>query len=151
MEAFQGSRFQMKRMMLQMLQIVGQFGGTLGEDLHTQLKSFIETCNTFVFPNITVDEIHLTLFPFSLRDEVRQCAYSFEPGEVTTWNQMIENFMKKFFPTTKNAKRRRDIANFQQKDKETLSDAWARFKRLVEIACIMVSLIAFRWRYFMMV
>uniref|UniRef100_UPI001C3D1ED9 retrotransposon gag family protein n=1 Tax=Picosynechococcus sp. (strain ATCC 27264 / PCC 7002 / PR-6) TaxID=32049 RepID=UPI001C3D1ED9 len=101
------------------------------EDPHAHLKSFIEICNTFVIPNISADDIRLTLFPFSLRDEARQWAYSLEPGEITTWNQMIEKFMKKYFPLTENARRRRDIANFQQKDRETVSNAWARFKRLV--------------------
>lgn len=67
--AFQGSRFEMKPVILQMLQTLRQFRGTPGEDPHAHLKSFIEICNTFVILNITADEIHLTLFPFSLRDE----------------------------------------------------------------------------------
>lgn len=45
---------------------------------------------------------------------------------------MIKKFMKKYFPPTENAKRRRNIANFQENDRETLSNAWARFKRLVK-------------------
>lgn len=56
--------------------------------------------------------------------------YSLELGEITTWSQIIEEFMKKYFPPTENVKRRRDIANLQ-KDKDSLSDAWALFKRLV--------------------
>ena len=98
---------------------------------HSHLKSFIEICNTFLIPNITAKEIKLILFPFSLRDKARQWAYSLEPCEITTWSQMIGKFMKKYFSPIDNAKRRRDIANYQQRDKETLSDAWARFKRLV--------------------
>lgn len=38
--------------------------------------------------------------------------------------------MKKYFSPMENANWR-DIANFEQKDRETFSDAWARFKRLV--------------------
>lgn len=71
------------------------------------------------------------MFPFSLRDEAREWAYSLEPGEIITWEQMMEKFMKKQFPSIEDSKRRRDIAHFQQKDRETLSDKWVRFKRLV--------------------
>lgn len=74
-----------------MLQIAGQFGGALGEDPHALLKSFKEIYNTFVISNITPKEIRLTLFPFSLRDEVRQWVYSLEPGEINTWDQMIRS------------------------------------------------------------
>lgn len=95
-----------------MLQIVGQFGGALGEDPHAHLKSFIVICNTFVIPNITLEGIRRTLFRFSLRDETKQWVYSLEPSKITTWAQVIEKFLKKYFPPTKNEKRRRDIANF---------------------------------------
>lgn len=40
--------------------------------------------------------------------------------DVTTWDQMVEKFMKRFFPPTENAKRRKDITNFKQKDRENL-------------------------------
>lgn len=39
--------------------------------------------------------------------------------------------MKRYLPPTENAKRRINLANFQQKDRETLSDALAGFKGLV--------------------
>lgn len=129
---FEGnSRFEMKSVMLQMLQTSRQFGGAVGKDLHTHLKSFQEIYNTFSIPGVTHDEIKLSLFPFSLKDEVRQWAYSFEPGEITTWEQMVEKFMQKYFSPMVNARRRRDIVTFEQKEMETLSDASARFKRLV--------------------
>lgn len=54
---FQGSRFEMNPIMLQMLQTTRQFGGAPNEDPHFQLKSFI-------IPNITVEEIRLTIVPF---------------------------------------------------------------------------------------
>lgn len=83
---FHGSRFEMKLVMLQMLQTVGQFGGAPDEDPLAHLKSFTKICNTFVISNISPEETRLTLFPFSLRDEVRQWAYSLESGEITTWS-----------------------------------------------------------------
>lgn len=115
-----------------MLQTAGKIEGAPDEDPHSHLKSFIGIYNTFVIPNITTKEIRLTLFPFSLRDEARQWTYSLEPSDITTWKQMIKKLMKKHFPLTENSKRRSDIANFQQIDRETLRDAWARLERLVK-------------------
>ena len=129
---FEGNgRFEIKPVMLQMLQAAGQFGGATGEDPHAHLMSFLEICSAFPMAGVPQDSIRQTLFPFSLKDEARQWAYSFEPGEITTWSQMVEKFMHKYFPPTVSAKRRRDIVTFEQKDSETLSEAWARFKRLV--------------------
>lgn len=39
--------------------------------------------------------------------------------------------MHNYFPPTVNAIRRHYIVTFEQKDSETLSEAWTRFKRLV--------------------
>lgn len=44
---------------------------------------------------------------------------------------MAKKFMQKYFPPTVNTRQRRDIVIFEQKEIETLSDAWAKFKRLV--------------------
>ncbi|XP_038890241.1 uncharacterized protein LOC120079867 [Benincasa hispida] len=78
-----GTRFEMKSVMLQMLQTVGQFGGGHGEDPHTHMKRFLEMCNSFVIP--TPEAIRLSLFPYSLRDDAKQWVSSLEPGEITTW------------------------------------------------------------------
>lgn len=64
--SFDGPRYEMKPIMLQMIQIASQFGSVTGEDPHAHLKSFMEICNTFVIPAITIEVIHLSLFPFSL-------------------------------------------------------------------------------------
>ena len=106
-----------------MLQAAKQFGGALGKDPHAHLKSFLEICNTFSITRVTQDGIRLSLFPFSLRDDARQWEYSFKPGEIITWEQMVEKFMHKYFPPTVNARRRRDIVTIKQKDSKTLSEA----------------------------
>lgn len=44
---------------------------------------------------------------------------------------MVKKFIQKYFPPMVNAGRRRDIITFEQKEIETMREAWARFKRLV--------------------
>ncbi|XP_038904327.1 uncharacterized protein LOC120090680 [Benincasa hispida] len=95
------------------------------------MKRFLETCNSFVIPGITPEAIRLSLFPYSLRDDAKQWVSSLEPGEITTWEKLVEKFMQKYFPHTTNARRRREIMNFEQEEAETLSVAWERFKELV--------------------
>ncbi|XP_038889254.1 uncharacterized protein LOC120079150 [Benincasa hispida] len=80
-----GTRFEMKSVMLQMLQTADQFGGARGEDPHAHMKCFLETCNSFLIPGITPEAIRLSLFPYSLRDDAKKWASSLEPWEITTW------------------------------------------------------------------
>lgn len=39
--------------------------------------------------------------------------------------------MQKYFSSTVNVRKRRDIVTFEQKDLEMLSEAWTRLKRLI--------------------
>ncbi|XP_062088966.1 uncharacterized protein LOC133795533 [Humulus lupulus] len=78
----QAAQFELKPVMFQMLQTVGQFSGMPTEDPHLHLRSFLE-------------------------------------------------FLRKYFPPTRNAKFRSEIMSFQQLEDESTSDAWERFKELL--------------------
>lgn len=64
--------------------LLASLGGAMGEDPHAHLTNFMKICNMFELLGITPKGIKLTLFPFSLRDEEKQWAYSLEPSEITT-------------------------------------------------------------------
>ncbi|XP_038902418.1 uncharacterized protein LOC120089063 [Benincasa hispida] len=81
-------------------------------------------CANFSIPGVTPEHVRLYLFPYTLKDEAKRWAYSLEPNEITSWGQLVERFMKKFFPPTVNAKRWKDVLNFEQKENKTLSTAW---------------------------
>ena len=72
----------------------------------------------------------MALFPLTLHDEAKQWANSLEEGLVTTWDNFIEKFMKKFFPPIENERRKRDFMTFEQRNSENLIDVWRRFKRM---------------------
>jgi len=62
-----------------------------------------------------MDYVRLTLFPFSLLGEVKGWLNS-EPGNsITTWNDLAQKFLIRFFPFGKIAKLRSDILSFSQK------------------------------------
>ncbi|KAH9679446.1 hypothetical protein KPL71_026137 [Citrus sinensis] len=75
--------------------------------------------------------IAIRLFPFSLRDRARAWLNSLLPDSITTWNDLADKLLMKYFPPTKNAKLRNEITSFHQLEDESLCDAWERFKELL--------------------
>ncbi|GJW32674.1 zinc finger, CCHC-type containing protein [Tanacetum coccineum] len=53
-------------------------------------------------------------------------------GSITTWEGLATRFLAQFFPPEKTAKLRNDILMFQQHHGESLSEAWTRFKDLLQ-------------------
>ncbi|KAL5568453.1 hypothetical protein UlMin_025028 [Ulmus minor] len=100
------------------------------EALHFELKpvmfQMLQTIN-----GVTDDILKLKLFPFSLRDRARAWLNSLPSDSITTWNDLAEKFLMKYFPPTKNAKLRNDITSFQQLEGESLYETWERYKELL--------------------
>ena len=55
---------------------------------------------------------------------------SLPPDSITTWSDLADKYLLKYFPPTKNAKLRSEITSFHQFE-ESLCDAWERFKELL--------------------
>ena len=127
----QAPQFELKPVMFQMLQTVGQFSGMPTEDPHLHLRLFVEVCDSFKLQGVSEEALRMKLFPYSLRDRARAWLNSLPPDSVTSWTNLAEQFLTKYFPPTKNAKLRNDITSFQQIDEESLHEAWERFKELL--------------------
>ncbi|XP_038887458.1 uncharacterized protein LOC120077591 [Benincasa hispida] len=128
----ENARFEIKPVMVQMIQNMRQFESLQCENPHAHLTIFVEMCSTFSIPGITPVGIRLYLFPYTLRDKAKRWAHSLEANEITSSDQLVEWFMKKFFPPAINTRRRKNVLNFEKMDNETLSTAWVRFRRLVK-------------------
>ncbi|KAL5580185.1 hypothetical protein UlMin_012627 [Ulmus minor] len=114
-----------------MLQTAGQFSGLPTEDPHLHLRLFMEVADAFKINGVTDDILKLKLFPYSLRDRARAWLNSLPSDSITTWNDLAEKFLMKYFPPTKNAKLRNDITYFQQLEGESLYETWERYKELL--------------------
>ncbi|KAA3483346.1 Retrotransposon gag protein [Gossypium australe] len=68
------------------------------------------------------------MMPFGF---AKQWLNSLPRGSITTWEQMTQKFLLKYFPPAKMAKLRNDISSFVQIDLETNYDAWERYKDLL--------------------
>ncbi len=101
------------------------------EDLHLHLQLFMEVSDSFRIVGVTEDALRLKLFLYSLRDRARAWLNSLSPSSISTWQELAERFLVKYFPPRKNAKLRNEITTFQQLDDEYLYEASERFKELL--------------------
>ena len=61
--------------------------------------------NTIKLNGVRPEVIKLQLFPFSLRDVAATWFDSLPVGSVTTWEELVEAYMRRFFPPTLIAER----------------------------------------------
>ncbi|KAJ0714148.1 putative retrotransposon gag domain, aspartic peptidase domain superfamily [Helianthus annuus] len=125
------NNFEIKAGTISMLQNAVQFYGKDHEDPSVHIAGFIEVCATFRIRDASADAIRLRLFPFSLRDGAKEWLLSLPAGSITTWNQLAEKFLQKYFPPEKTVRLRTKILNFRQDEDESLYEAWERFKELM--------------------
>ncbi|GJS67010.1 reverse transcriptase domain-containing protein [Tanacetum coccineum] len=53
------------------------------------------------------------------------------PNSITTWNNLVSNFVNRFFPPSKTTNLRNEITRFQHRFGVTFAEAWDRFKDLL--------------------
>ncbi|GJS18206.1 zinc finger, CCHC-type containing protein [Tanacetum coccineum] len=78
------------------------------------------------------ERTRLRLFQFFLRDQASNWLERLLAGSITTWEDLTTRFLAQFFPPGRTAKLRNDILMFQQHHGESLSEAWNRFKDLLQ-------------------
>ena len=125
------NNFEIKPNVIQMVQQFIQFDGMQDEDPNAHLENFLEICDTFKINGASSDAIRLRLFPFLLRGRSKQWLNSLPRVSITTWDQMAEKFVLKYFPPAKTAKLRNDISSYAQIESESLYNTWERFKEFL--------------------
>ncbi|KAK1582158.1 hypothetical protein Q3G72_012337 [Acer saccharum] len=73
----------------------------------------------------------LSFFPFSLKDKAKTWLQNLRSGSIRSWDELQEQFLKKFFPPHRTNSFKRQITTFTQKLGETLYQCWERYKELL--------------------
>ena len=98
----QANNFEIKPITPQLIQNI-QFMGLPHEDPNSHISNFLEVCDTVKYNGVSDNVICLRLFPFYLKDKVKHWLNSEPPDSITTWVDLVQKFLAKFFPpaTTK--------------------------------------------------
>jgi hypothetical protein len=100
------------------------------EDPYTHLREFDLLCSFLTIAGMTQETFKWKLFPFSLLGRVKQWYAHSVRGVNGNWDELRDKICHAFFHLSKKVALRREILNFEQKEKETLGVAWARFMSL---------------------
>ncbi|KAL4368363.1 hypothetical protein GQ457_05G021060 [Hibiscus cannabinus] len=128
----QATQFELKPVMFNMLNSIGQFGGLTHEDARQHLRSFIEVCDSFRQQGVHEDVLRLKLFPYSLRDKARAWFNSIPFGSVESWDDLCRNFIIRYSSTVLTDKLHNDITSFRQTDDKSMYEAWDRYNELFQ-------------------
>ena len=142
----EAANFELKPVMFQMLQTVGQFNGLPTEDPHLHLKLFLEVSDAFKIAGATQDAFRLRLFPYSLRDRARAWFNSLPFDSITTWNELANKFLMKYFPPTKNANCGMRSLLFINLKMRVCMRLGRDLKNCSEGVLIMTILVAYNWK-----
>ena len=123
--------FEFKPVMFQMINNNGLFGGMPSDEPLSHLCSFNQMCDNFKQRGMTSDAFRLRLFPYTLQGKARDWFESLPSDSITTWEELREKFLKRFFPPTRNANLRNAITSFRQMDGESLWEVWERWNNLL--------------------
>ncbi|GJV68416.1 MAK10-like protein [Tanacetum coccineum] len=108
------------------------FHGLRSEDPNQHLKDFLKLVDSLDLDGENRERTRLRLFQFSLRDQASNWLERLPAGSITTWEDLTTRFLAQFFPPGRTVKLRNDILMFQQHHGESLSEAWTRFKDLLQ-------------------
>ncbi|GJX47140.1 MAK10-like protein [Tanacetum coccineum] len=108
------------------------FHGLRSEDPNQHLKDFLKLVDSLDLDSENRERTRLCLFQFSLRDQASNWLEHLPAGSITIWEDLTTRFLSQFFPPGRITKLHNDILMFQQHHGESLSEAWTRFKDLLQ-------------------
>ncbi|GJS57233.1 uncharacterized protein Tco_0652017 [Tanacetum coccineum] len=97
-----------------LIHLLPTFCGLAGEDPHKHLKEFHVIRSTMKLREGKEEQIKLRAFLFSLAVKAKYWLHYLPSGSKTTWDQMKQQLLKKFFHASRTANIRKDICITEQ-------------------------------------
>ncbi|KAL4379626.1 hypothetical protein GQ457_02G024700 [Hibiscus cannabinus] len=125
------AHFELKPLMFDMLNSIGQFGGAPHEDARQHIHAFLEICDCFKQHGVHEDVLKFKLFPYSLCERARAWWIGLPVGSIGSWVDLCKRFLLQHNPPKMHTLLRNDIASFRQADDESMFECWDRYKGLL--------------------
>ncbi|GJZ77900.1 hypothetical protein Tco_0642572 [Tanacetum coccineum] len=123
-------RFEIKGQFLKELR-TNTFSGSDLEDPNEHIEKVLEITDLFHIPDVTIDQLMLIAFPMSLTGAANRWLKNEPLGSIKTWEALKKNFLGKYCPPARTAKKMEEINSFQQEADESIYNSWERFKELI--------------------
>ncbi|CAN6687658.1 unnamed protein product [Malus baccata var. baccata] len=124
----EGTAFEIKQ---HMLNILPTFHGLSSDDPNMHIAEFLMGCKNILVRGFSAKSIKLRLFPYTLKDQARRWLLTLPSGSISTWAQLNEKFLNKYYTASKTLDMRTQILSFAQKPNEEFHEALERFKKLI--------------------
>ena len=121
------------------LQMLPHFHGMQNENSYLHVRDFEEVVGTICSNALQLQSARMKLFPFSLKDHAKSWLNGLKPQSIATWEEMLTEFYRKFFPLHRTRALNKLIISFAEKPGETFGTCWERYKDLLHVVPIMGS------------
>ena len=101
----------------------------LPEDPYRHVDELSQVCEINQIHNLSADVMKMKLFPATLRDRAKDWFLKLGK-EFTSWTEMEEEFLRKYYFLGKTTSISKAIREFTQEPSETFHEAWERLRDL---------------------
>ena len=112
------NNFHIKGTHIQMIR-ENQFDGRIRSDPHRHIADFLEISSLFQYGENQEELVKLRTFSFSLSGEAKIWLNELNEGTITTWEEIREAFISRYFSPAKFKRLLHEIHNFHQLEHET--------------------------------
>ena len=121
-----GANFRIDSYVMSILPI---FHGKPSEDPYRHVDELSQVCEINHLQNVPADTMKMKIFPTTLRDRAKDRFLKLGK-EFTSWTEMEEEFLRKYYSVGKTTSVRKSIREFTQGSSETFHEAWKRLRDL---------------------
>ncbi|XP_050387273.1 uncharacterized protein LOC126803521 [Argentina anserina] len=108
-----------------------KFHGLSGDDPNQHLTMFQFNCETMCPRGADIQIVKMRAFPYSLEDRAQKWLFEVPTGRITSWTTMVNEFLSKYFPSSRVTHIRKQITGIMQGPDESFYNYYERFKSLV--------------------